>query len=114
MDKIEDRSFSLIDAISSINMELRELRVVRPQMDQDIVSGIKQIALELGISYHHCRSSLLNGQIPARKLGQVWLASRSALRRWVSGDVVGFFEVSKENAKRSPGRPKKNGLGGAK
>lgn len=74
----------------------------RQPQDNDIISGIDAIAEELSISYHHARNGLMTGQIPARRLGEKWLASRSALRRWASGELVAVTPVQ-----RQPGRPRK-------
>lgn len=74
----------------------------RQPQDNDIISGIDAIAVELSISYHHARNGLMTGQIPARRLGEKWLASRSALRRWAAGELVAVAPVQ-----RQPGRPRK-------
>lgn len=80
--------------------------------EQDIISGIDAIAAELDISYQHCRNCLIAGQIPARRLGERWLASRSALRRWVAGEDIASA-TGQEASKRRPGRPRKKPAGGA-
>ena len=49
--------------------------------DTDILWGAAAIGEELGLSERQAYHRLERGQIPARKIGASWAASKSALRK---------------------------------
>lgn len=51
-----------------------------PKLADDLLYGAAAIAAELGLRKHQAIWRLNHGQLPARRLGRVWVASRAALR----------------------------------
>lgn len=49
----------------------------------DLVWGIAEIGKVLGLEPHQAHYRLEKGQIPAKKLGSNWVASRSRLKRFI-------------------------------
>jgi len=65
-------------------MEHNEVDAQSQRPPQDSISGISAIARELSVSYQTAQRYLQSNQIPARRLGRLWIASRSALREWLA------------------------------
>lgn len=104
-------STDLADTVRQLSEKLDQL--VEDQQ-QDIIAGVEPIASELNLGYEHTRRGLISGKIPARRLGQVWIASRSTLRRWVAGEIEWppagpVSQLQDFVPKRPPGRPRKQG-----
>ena len=55
---------------------------MEPKVANDLVWGVKAIASEIGQSERMTYWRLENGQLPAGKNGNVWVASRQALRKF--------------------------------
>lgn len=55
---------------------------MEPKVADDLLWGVKQIAKEIGQSERMTYWRLENGQLPAGKNGQVWVASRQTLRKF--------------------------------
>lgn len=53
---------------------------------EDMLWGIEAIAAEIGRPLRATFHLLANGRIPARKIGQTWVASRDELRRYLRGE----------------------------
>jgi hypothetical protein len=55
------------------------------KLADDLLVGAKAIADELGIEERQAFHGLTRGNIPARKMGRLWVASRSRLRAHFTG-----------------------------
>lgn len=54
----------------------------------DLIWGIGEIAAVIGISFAATAYMLREGQIPARKVGERWVASRERLNEFFSGKAA--------------------------
>lgn len=80
---------------------------VRQQNEsQDVIAGITAIASELAISYQTAQRYLKRKEIPARQLGEKWIASRSVLRQWLACGLADDLEQSPERKRPAVGRPR--------
>jgi hypothetical protein len=55
-----------------------------PPLSADLLHGADAIGQELGISRRCAFNKLQAGQIPAKKWGKSWVASRTGLRRYLA------------------------------
>jgi hypothetical protein len=62
-------------------------RTNEPDLRSDLVWGGEGIAQEINRTTRQAFHMLENGLLPARKVGGVWCASRTALRRALIGQV---------------------------
>lgn len=62
---------------------------MQPETDNlDLLWGCKAIAAFLGVTERACFHMLEQGVLPARQVGQRWVASRKALRRHFEGQAA--------------------------
>jgi hypothetical protein len=61
---------------------------VETNTDLDLIWGAEAIGAEIGLNTRQAFWLLENGQIPARKVGRRWCASRTGLRKHFA-DVTG-------------------------
>jgi hypothetical protein len=59
-----------------------------PPLADDLLFGAQRIADELGVDVRRAFYMLEHGQIPARKVGATWTASRERLRQFFFGESV--------------------------
>ena len=57
--------------------------------DHDLVWGAEAIAKEINRSRRQTYGLLESNQLPARKCGQTWVASREKLRERLTGEKAG-------------------------
>jgi hypothetical protein len=74
---------------------------MEPKVADDLLWGVKAIAKEIGQNERMTYWRLENGQLPAGKTGNVYVASRQALRK--------FFQELTMKAARPTHRTKKTG-----
>jgi hypothetical protein len=55
---------------------------MEPKVADDLLWGVEAIAKEIGQPVRQVYWRLENGQLPAGKNGQIWVASRQALRKF--------------------------------
>ena len=91
--KQTDSHTELAEAVRDLRSEVRALRAAQAQaqagggdaMGGDAIKSIKAIAQHLGIGIVTTHKLLQSGDIPARRIGDSWVASRTALSRWLVG-----------------------------
>jgi hypothetical protein len=68
---------------------------MEPKVADDLLWGVEAIAREIGQSARQVYWRLENGQLPAGKNGQTWVASRETLRRFFQGVTAKAPEPAK-------------------
>jgi hypothetical protein len=75
---------------------------MEPKVGSDLLWGVEAIAREIDQPVRQVYWRLENGQLPAGKHGQIWVASRQNLRKF-------FQELTAKPASPSKARMKKAG-----
>ncbi len=63
-------------------------RATTPALRDDLLIGAQAIADEIGIDIRKAFYWLQKGHIPAKKIGDLWTSTRSALRRHFEGEAA--------------------------
>ena len=59
-----------------------------PVLSDDLVWGAEEIGKEIGLEPHQVFYKLARGQLPAKKIGTLWVASRSQLKAHLTGEAM--------------------------
>jgi hypothetical protein len=70
----------------------------QPKLADDIIRGAPAIARELGFKEHQVYRMLEMGQLPAKRIGLLWITTRSALREHFTPTPASSPEMKRASA----------------